>query len=144
MNDPEALMGVVQSDAQRAMLPEISALLAAIVGYVDHMMDSIGSTLISSYSMISEALHRRRVTADPTDRFLQRMLGLELDQACYEQGRSFVDGVVERGGRPALARLWESARELPTPNEIVAPGLWLARIDLGDLDEPSAPADEEE
>lgn len=42
MNDPEALMGVVQSDAQRAMLPEISALLAAIVGYVDHMMDSIG------------------------------------------------------------------------------------------------------
>lgn len=144
MNDPEALMGVVQSDAQRAMLPEISALLAAIVGYVDHMMDSIGSTLISSYSMISEALHRRRVTADPTDRFLQRMLGLELDQACYEQGRSFVDGVVERGGRPALARLWDSARELPTPNEIVAPGLWLARIDLGDLDEPSAPADEEE
>jgi len=144
MNDPEALMGVVQSDAQRAMLPEISALLAAIVGYVDHMMDSIGSTLISSYSMISEALHRRRVTADLTDRFLQRMLGLELDQACYEQGRSFVDGVVERGGRPALARLWESARELPTPNEIVAPGLWLARIDLGDLDEPSAPADEEE
>lgn len=134
MNDPEALMGVVQSDTQRAMLPEISALLAAIVGYVDHMMDKIGSTLIGSYSMISEALHRRRVTADPTDRFLERMLGLELDQACYDRGRTFVDGVVERGGEDALVRLWASARELPTPNEIVAPGLWLARIDI-DIDD---------
>lgn len=130
MNDPEALMGVVQSDQQRAMLPEISALLSAIVGYVDHMMDKIGATLIGSYSMISEALRRKRVTADPTDRFLERMLGLELDQACYDRGRSFVDGVVERGGEEALARLWTSERELPTPSEIVAPGLWLARIDL--------------
>jgi len=144
MNDPEALMGVVQSDAQRAMLPEISALLSAVVGYVDHMMDKIGSNLIGSYSMISEALHRRRVTADPTDRFLERMLGLELDQACYDQGRSFVDGVVERGGDEALARLWESARELPTPNEIVAPGLWLARIDIDELTDDEEEEEEEE
>jgi len=135
MNDPEALMGVVQSDRQRAMMPEISALLSAIVGYVDHMMDQIGTTLISSYSMISEALHRRRVTADPTDKFLERMLGLELDQACYERGRGFVDGVIERGGNDALSRLWGSARDLPTPNEIVAPGLWLARIDI-EVEEP--------
>ena len=136
-------MGVVQSDQQRAMLPEISALLAAIVGYVDHMMDKIGASLIGSYSMISEALHRRRVTADPTDRFLERMLGLELDQSCYERGRAFVDGVVERGGEDALARLWSSAREFPTPNEIVAPGLWLARIDL-ELGADDSDAEEEE
>ena len=132
MNDPEALMGVVQSDTQRSMLPDISAVLAAIVGYVDHMMDTIGAPLITSYAMLSEALRRRRVTADPTDRFLERMLGLELDQACYDRGRAFVDGVVERGGQEALTRLWQSERELPTPNEIVAPGLWLARIDLAD------------
>lgn len=145
MNDPEALMGVVQSDAQRAMLPEISAVLSAVVGYVDHMMDKIGTNLIGSYSMISEALHRRRVTADPTDRFLERMLGLELDQACYDQGRAFVDGVVERGGDEALSRLWESARELPTPNEIVAPGLWLARIDIDpeELEAAQSPDEEE-
>jgi len=143
MNDPEALMGVVQSDAQRSMLPEISALLSAIVGYVDFMMDKIGESLIGSYSMMSEALRRRRVTADPTDRFLERMLGLELDQACYDRGRSFVDGVVERGGEDALARLWSSARELPTPNEIVAPGLWLARIDIAEITEPEAMGDEQ-
>lgn len=144
MNDPEALMGVVQSDRQRAMLPEISAVLAAIVGWVDHMMDRIGSTLITSYPMLTEALRRRRVTANPADRFMERMLGLELDQACYDTGRAFVDGVVERSGDAALARLWESDRELPTPNEIVAPGLWLARIDLAlDLGDEATPATED-
>jgi hypothetical protein len=30
--------------------------------------------------------------------------------------------------------LWRSARELPTPAEVEAPGLWLARIDLPDPD----------
>ena len=39
-------------------------------------------------------------------------------------------GVVERAGDEALARLWVSPRELPTPAEVDAPGLWLARIEL--------------
>lgn len=137
MNDPEALMGVMQSERQRAMLPEISALLAAIVGWADHMMDQIGAQLIGSFDMLAEAVRRRRVTAAPSDRFLERMLGLELDQGCYERGRSFVDGVLERGGDAALRRLWHSAKNLPTPNEIDAPGLWLARIDIDrELDSP--------
>jgi uncharacterized protein (DUF2342 family) len=40
--------------------------------------------------------------------------------------------VVERGGDDALARLWSEPRTLPTPAEVDAPGLWLARIDLPD------------
>ena len=39
-------------------------------------------------------------------------------------------GIVERAGKPGVERLWRSERELPTPAEIDAPGLWLARIDL--------------
>ena len=38
--------------------------------------------------------------------------------------------MVERAGFESLERLWESADTLPTPAEIEAPGLWLARIDL--------------
>ncbi len=45
-------------------------------------------------------------------------------------GAAFVDGVVERAGAEGLARLWASADNLPTPAEVDAPGLWLARIDL--------------
>jgi uncharacterized protein (DUF2342 family) len=45
------------------------------------------------------------------------------------RGRSFVGGVVERAGANGLARLWESPTTLPTPAEVDAPGLWLARLE---------------
>jgi putative hydrolase len=130
--DPEVLLGAIQSPAQRELLPRLEALVAVIVGFVDHLMDEIGQGLIGSYGMVTEAMRRRRVTADPSDRFVERLLGLELTQAQYERGSAFVQGAVERAGRPALERLWRSERELPTPAEVDAPGLWLARIDLHD------------
>jgi uncharacterized protein (DUF2342 family) len=46
-----------------------------------------------------------------------------------------VAGVVERAGPEGLDRLWRSARDLPTPADVDAPGLWLARIELPDLDD---------
>lgn len=132
LGDPEVLLGAIQSPRQRELLPQLEAIAAVIVGYVDHVMDTIGTGLIGSYGMVTEAMRRRRVTADPSDRFVERLFGLELTQAHYERATRFVDGVVERGGTDALERLWRSERELPTPAEIDAPGLWLARIDLPD------------
>jgi len=130
LGDPELLLGAIQSPAQRELLPQLDALVAVIVGYVDNVMDRIGEGLIRSYGMLTEALRRRRVEADPSDRFVERLFGLELTRAHYERATRFVDGVVERSGIEALERLWISERELPTPAEIDAPGLWLARIDL--------------
>jgi putative hydrolase len=128
--DPEVVLGAIQTDAQRALLPRLEALVAMIEGYVDHVMDDIGTGLISSYGMITEAVRRRRVEADESDRFVARLFGLELGQATYDQGAAFVDGVVERAGFDALDRLWEGQALLPTPAEIEAPGLWLARIEI--------------
>lgn len=130
LGDPEVLLGAIQSPAQRELLPQLEALVAVIAGYVDHVMDKVGEHLIGSYGMLTEALRRRRVKADPSDRFVERLLGLELSQAQYDRGARFVDGVVERAGRDGLDRIWRSEDELPTPAEVDAPGLWLARIDL--------------
>lgn len=130
LGDPEVLLGAIRSPAQLALLPHLESLVAVIVGYVDHVMDTVGSQLIGSYAMLTEALRRRRVTADPSDRFVERLLGLELTQAAYSRGGRFVSGVVERAGDAGLERLWRSELELPTPAEVDAPGLWLARIDL--------------
>jgi uncharacterized protein (DUF2342 family) len=58
------------------------------------------------------------------------MLGIELTAASYERGSAFVKGVLERAGEEGLARLWDVPAHLPTPAEVGAPGLWLARIDL--------------
>lgn len=130
LGDPDVLLGAMRSPAQEALLPELEALIAVVVGYVDHVMDAIGSTLLGGYGQLTEALRRRRVEAGDADRFVERLLGLELTQAQYDRGRRFVDGVVERADSAALARLWDDERNLPTPAETDAPGLWLARIDL--------------
>jgi putative hydrolase len=130
--DPHVLLGAMQSDAQRALLPRLEALVAVVTGYVDWVMDSVGATLIGGYPQLTEALRRRRVEDKDSDRFVEQLLGLELRQSAYDRGTAFISGVVERAGPEALERLWTSDRELPTPAEIDAPGLWLARIDLPD------------
>jgi putative hydrolase len=130
LSDPDVLLGAVRSPEQEAIQPELTALVAAITGYVDWVMDSIGETLIGSYSMITEALRRRRVEAAAGDRFVARILGLELNAEQYDRGTAFTAGVLERAGTDGLNRLFADPQALPTPAEIDAPGLWLARIDL--------------
>jgi putative hydrolase len=130
MGDPEVVLGAVRSQRQNEIQPLLDTLVAVIGGYVDHVMDSVGTRLIGSYGQVTEAMRRRRVESAASDRFVERLLGLELTQEHFDRGRAFVDGVVERAGREGLERIWSSEEVLPTPNELVAPGLWLARIDL--------------
>jgi putative hydrolase len=132
LGNPETLLGAVQTDAQREVLIRLATLLTVIVGYVDHVMEGVGRRLVGAYQMVSEAMDRRRVEPAEGDRFAGRLLGLAVDASTYEKGESFVEGVVERAGEEGLRRLWLGERELPTPAELEAPGLWLARIDLPD------------
>ena len=130
MGDPEVVLGAVRSARQQELLPRLEALVTVIEGYVDHVMDAVGQGLVGSYGQVTEAMRRRRVEASASDRFVERLLGLDLTQDHFDRGRAFVDGVVERAGDAGIGRLWSSAEVLPTPNEVAAPGLWLARIDL--------------
>lgn len=130
LTDPEELWGAVRSPAQQALLPALAAPLAAVAGYADHVIDGIGAELIGRYDKLSEALRRHRVEIGASDRLSERVLGLELDQAHYDRGSGFAAGVVERAGPSGLNRLFDDPANLPTPAEVDAPGLWLARINL--------------
>jgi putative hydrolase len=128
--DPATLLEEMQNDAQRQIQVPLRALLAAVVGYVDHVMDSVGRRLISSYGPLTEALRRHRLEENAGARVLGQLFGVSIDAGSYEQGQAFVRGVLERAGEDGLAKLWRSERELPTPPELAAPGLWLARIEI--------------
>jgi putative hydrolase len=130
LQDPSSLLGEMETPDQARVLANLEAVVAAMAGYVDHVVDVAGRRLIASFPAVSEALRRRRVTRGQGQRFAERFFGLRLDQAQYDRGDAFVAGAIERAGDSALARLWESASTLPTPAELDAPGLWLARIDL--------------
>ncbi len=128
--DPEAVLGAVRSPEQEALLPRLEALVAVVIGVVDHVMDTVGAGLIASYGQVTEAVRRRRVTTSDADRFVERILGLNLTQEQVDRGTAFVAGVLERAGDDGLTLLWQESQNLPTPSEIDAPGLWLARLEL--------------
>lgn len=142
MMRPDFMLNAIRSQRQRDLLPRIDALVSCVIGYVDWVVDSISRTMLGAPHMISEAFRRRRVETDEASRFVERLFGLELTREKCDLGAAFIDGVVERSGAGALATLWESADNLPTPNELELPGLWLARVGLGsdqslpELDEP--------
>ncbi len=128
--DPDLLLGAMQSAEQRALMPRIEATVAAVEGYVDVILDTIGARLIADYDQVTEALRRRRVEFGPEARFVERIFGLELSQATFDRGSAFVSGLVERAGTGVFEVLWSGTESLPTPAELDAPGLWLARMDV--------------
>src|SRR5437868_3203632 len=130
LGNPETLFGAIQTSTQREVLVRIESLVVPLVGYVDYVLDTVGRRLIGSYDMVTEALRRRRVEATEGDRFVGRLLGLELGQAQYDRGAAFVRGVVDRAGPESAHQLWLSPDRLPTPAELDAPGLYLARLEL--------------
>lgn len=130
VGDPAALLGSMQTDEQRGIQAQLQAVVTALTGYVDHLMETVGRRMVGSYGQLSEAMKRRRVERGEGEQFVERMLGLELSQAVFDLGNRFITGIVDRAGEAALARLWSEARTLPTPAEVEAPGLWLERIDL--------------
>lgn len=131
---PERVLGAMQSPRQVAPRDELQRLTSVIEGYADHVMGLIGRRLITTFDQIHEAMQRHRVERGEAERFIEGLLGLKLERTHYERGQAFVDGVVERAGLDGLNRLWDGAAMLPTPNELDAPGLWLARIDLPSAD----------
>jgi uncharacterized protein (DUF2342 family) len=108
-----------------------------IDAYADHVAELVGTALVSSHSQLAEAWYRRRTERGKGEEAAGALFGLDLEQAQVDRGRAFVSGVIERAGEDGLGRLWSSARNLPTPAEVDAPGLWLERIDLPELDQPA-------
>lgn len=129
LTDPAILLGAVRSSDQEAQAPVLDALVAAIIGTVDHVVDTVSAGLLGGGSRIAEAVRRRRVEAAPQDTFVEQLLGLKLSGDQVRRGHDFVAGVVERAGEDGLARMFARPGNLPTPNELDAPGLWLARTD---------------
>lgn len=130
LGDPEALLGEMQTDEQRKLLVPLRAFLSVLCGYTDFVIDKVGRRLVGSYALVAEAFRRRRLEATSGERVLAKLLGVEVDQSTVDRGHAFISGVLERAPEPVLARLWESRETLPTPPEVDAPGLWLARLEL--------------
>jgi putative hydrolase len=130
LGDPAMLLGAVTSPEQRELQPRLDALVAVVVGYVDWVVDAVAVRLVGGDALrIAEAVRRQRVDTSSDDRFVEQLLGIRVGDDQVGRGKAFVQGVVDRAGDHGLQPLLDRPDALPTPNEVDAPGLWLARID---------------
>lgn len=134
LGDPEVLLGAMRSPEQDRLQPHIDTVLSLVVGWADHIADQVGARILGNPARIAEAARRRRIESGEETTFVERLLGLRLDRSRVEQGKSFVAGVVERAGARGLDPLFDRTTALPTPAELDAPGLWLARLEISDAD----------
>ncbi len=135
--DPDALLGELLTPESRRTSDQLTALAVVVDAYADHIAGTVGQKLVGSHSQLAEAWYRRRTERGKGEEAAGALFGLDLEQSQVDRGRSFVSGVVERAGEEGLAKLWVSVRNLPTPSEVDAPGLWLERISLPELEDPS-------
>lgn len=130
LSDPMMLVGAIRSAEQEALQPVLDARVAAVTAYIDSTVDSVASRLLGNHAPIAEAVRRRRLDSRTEADLAERLLGVSLSRELQQRGRAFVAGVEERGGEGALRPMLTDPAKLPTPAELDAPGLWLARLEI--------------
>ena len=134
LSDPEALLADLLTPGTRATSARLTAAATALGAYADHLTVTIAKATTGNEAVLSEAWYRYRVEDAKGYPAAGALFGLDLGREQVDRGAAFVRGVIERAGEEGLARLVASAKTLPTPAEIEAPGLWLERINLPDED----------
>ncbi len=117
----------LMSEEQRRGFREVQAVMSLLEGFSDYVMDLVGADLVHDVERISERFHARRGQRTGFERIVMRVTGLDLKMEQYRQGEMFVAEVARAGGPEGLRALWSGPEALPTPEEIQAPELWIAR-----------------
>ena len=127
---PDAFLAGEATPEQQDIRRRIRRMTIPLVAAIDYLASAIGARLLGDNRQVAEALRRRHLDRDPGTRLAEHLLGVGVDQAGLDAGRVFVGGVVQRAGHDGLIALFAEPDRFPTDAELVAPGLWLARIGL--------------
>ena len=137
LSSPEMLLGATRSESTKEVAGHLEEFLAVLTGYVDATTERACAQLLGSQSPVREAFRRRRLMPPNEAGQLARLLGVDVGPEASGRGARFVEGVIERAGSEGIGRLWQSFENWPTPNEVSAAGLWLARLEVYENPEES-------
>jgi coenzyme F420 biosynthesis associated uncharacterized protein len=126
-----SVLDLVQTPAQRRVLDRLTALMTLLEGHAEFVMDGVGPQVVPTVEAIRSKFNQRREAANPLERVLRKLLGIEVKLRQYAEGRKFVHTVVERVGMAEFNRIWESPLTLPRLDELADPDAWVARVVRG-------------
>jgi coenzyme F420 biosynthesis associated uncharacterized protein len=123
-----SVLDLVQTPAQRRVLDRLTALMTLLEGHAEFVMDGVGPDVVPSVDDIRSKFNQRREAANPLERVLRKLLGIEVKLRQYAEGRKFVHSVVEQVGMSGFNRVWSSPLTLPRLNELSDPHAWVGRV----------------
>ena len=123
-----SMLDVVQTPQQREVLDRVPAVMTLLEGHAEVVMDGVGPEVVPSVAEIRRKFNRRRHEANPAEKLLRRLLGVEMKLRQYAEGRSFVRAVVARVGMDGFNQVFSSPETLPRLSEITDPGAWVDRV----------------
>ena len=119
---------LVMTKEQRDAFDKMQATMSVIEGYSDYVMHHVGKRMVPGYEHLKERMARSRMHRPPLETAIFRITGLDMKLEQYRLGEKFADAVARRIGMRGLNRVWESAENMPTLEEIRDPGLWMDRV----------------
>ncbi|GAA4200145.1 zinc-dependent metalloprotease [Actinocatenispora rupis] len=123
-----SVLDLVQTPAQREVVDRLTALMTLLEGHADYVMDAVGPRVVPSVEEIRSKFNRRREAANPVERVIRKLLGIDAKMRQYAEGNKFVTALVDRVGMDGFNRIWSSADTLPLLAEITDPDAWLRRV----------------
>jgi coenzyme F420 biosynthesis associated uncharacterized protein len=131
VRNPESrasVLDIVQTPEQKTVLDRLTAVMTLLEGHAEFVMDGVGPEVIPSVAEIRAKFNRRRQAANPLEKIVRRLLGVEVKLRQYAEGRRFVHAVVEQVGMDGFNQAYGSPDSLPRLTEITDPPAWVARV----------------
>jgi coenzyme F420 biosynthesis associated uncharacterized protein len=123
-----SILDIVQTPGQRAVLDRLTALMTLLEGHAEFVMDGVGPRVIPSVDRIRARFNRRREAANPLEKAVRKLLGIDVKMRQYAEGRKFVRAVVERVGMDGFNKVFSSPLTLPRLDEVSDPDGWVTRV----------------
>jgi len=127
--DGGGLIALFASPEAHAIIDRVTGFMSLVEGHAEYVMNAVDAGVIPSQADIERKFAvRRKRGANPLDRLIRTLLGMDAKTRQYTQGSAFVRAVVGQVGIDDFNAIWSSPDTLPTKTEITAPGDWVKRI----------------
>ncbi|MDZ5078220.1 zinc-dependent metalloprotease [Nesterenkonia sp. HG001] len=136
------LIELIGSEEAREAYSQITAVMSLLEGHANHVMDAVDSSIVPSVKTIRRRFQDRGKHRSILERWVRRLLQLDVKARQYTDGQRFVSRVVETVGMERFNQVWESAEHLPTEEELHDPDRWVARMGFAETSAAETPAED--
>jgi len=128
LQGPEGVSGLLGLKYEPERLEPLQATVAITEGFADFVVAGRAGDVLPQLGQIATAADERRAEPNQGAELLQQLAGLDLQRHRAADAARLCSEIAQRWGDEALSRMWESAENLPTLDELTDPVGWAARI----------------